>query len=97
MAMTACNECRNEISTTAKACPKCGAIVPRAKIWPWLIVVPVVLVIAMTIYGASIPKYEIEAGKVREACEQIAAYDQKYICDAQYDEAIRKGEAESNN
>ncbi|WP_159015336.1 hypothetical protein [Cognatiluteimonas profundi] len=51
----------------------------------------------MTIYGASIPKYEIEAGKVREACEQIAAYDQKYICDAQYDEAIRKGEAESNN
>ena len=29
MALTACKECGSEISTTAKACPKCGARVPK--------------------------------------------------------------------
>jgi len=29
MALTKCKECGNEVSTTAKACPKCGAKPPR--------------------------------------------------------------------
>ena len=97
MAMTACSECGNEISTTAKACPKCGAIVPRPKIWPWLIGVPVALFIVLLIYGSTIPEYESKARRVREVCEKIAAPHQRYICDQQYDEAIRKGRAESGN
>lgn len=36
MALTACKECGNEISTKAKACPKCGAKVPRFKWWLWI-------------------------------------------------------------
>ena len=32
MAMTSCDECGKEISTTAKACPNCGAEKSRSKI-----------------------------------------------------------------
>lgn len=31
MAMTACKECGEKISTKAEACPKCGAVTPRGK------------------------------------------------------------------
>ena len=35
MALIACKECGTEVSTTAKACPKCGAKVLHAKWWLW--------------------------------------------------------------
>ena len=95
MAMIACAECGNEISTTAKSCPKCGAIVPRTKIWPWLVGVPIAVLILLMIYGFTIPEYESNARRVREVCEKIASYDQRHICDRQYEEAIRKGRAEA--
>ncbi len=49
MAMTACKECKHEISSTAKACPKCGAKMPRTKWWLW---VPLGLITAFLGYGA---------------------------------------------
>lgn len=97
MAMTACKECGGEISTTAKACPKCGATTPRPKIWPWLIGIPIALLGMFLLFGASIPEYVARARQVREACEQIAALSQRYICDQQYDDAIAKGRAEANH
>lgn len=36
MAMTSCRECGHEISTSARACPKCGGKVPRTKWWLWV-------------------------------------------------------------
>ncbi len=53
MAMIVCNECQKEISDTAKACPNCGAEVPRAKVWPWVIGIPVALFIVFLIFGAT--------------------------------------------
>ncbi|PZP64196.1 MAG: hypothetical protein DI597_00855 [Pseudoxanthomonas spadix] len=90
--MTACKECSNEISTTAKACPKCGAVVPKPKVWPWVVGVPVVVLIAMAIYGNSIPEYRIKAREVRDVCYKIAPL-QRDVCDANYSKAIAEGEA----
>lgn len=36
MALQVCKECGNEVSSTAKACPKCGAKVPHTKWWLWV-------------------------------------------------------------
>ncbi len=36
MALIKCKECGGEVSTKAKACPKCGAKVPRTKWWLWV-------------------------------------------------------------
>lgn len=49
MALKACGECGNEISTKAAACPKCGAKVPRFKWWLWT---PVGLLGAFFLTGA---------------------------------------------
>jgi len=95
MAMIACGECGTEISTTAKACPKCGAVVPHAKIWPWVVGIPVALVIAFLLYGFSIPEYKAKAMEVRRVCEKIAAPGQQYVCDQQYQQAIEDGLAKS--
>jgi len=57
MAMTACRECGKEISTTAKACPNCGASVPRSGMPKWLWV-PIGLVagfVLMLVIGALAP------------------------------------------
>jgi hypothetical protein len=52
MAMITCEECNKEISSTAKACPHCGAKVPHAKVWPWVVGVPIALFVAFMIFGA---------------------------------------------
>lgn len=49
MALTPCKECGGEISSSAKACPKCGAKVSKTKWWLW---VPLSLVIAFLSFGA---------------------------------------------
>lgn len=49
MALIACRECATEISTTAKACPRCGAKVPKTKWWLW---VPLAAVAAFLGFGA---------------------------------------------
>ena len=42
-------ECGGEVSTQAKACPKCGAKIPHTKWWPWG---PLIVVVLIVIWGA---------------------------------------------
>ena len=51
MSMITCHECASEISDTAKACPKCGAKVAHARIWPWIVGVPLGLFVVMMVIG----------------------------------------------
>lgn len=48
MSLVPCRECGEQISSSAKTCPKCGAKVPRFKWWLW---VPVGLVVAFFAFG----------------------------------------------
>jgi len=68
MALMPCKECGNELSTSAKACPKCGAKVPKTKWWFW---VPLGLVSAFLVFGtivASTPEAK-EKAQARSAIE----------------------------
>jgi len=49
MALVDCKECGNEVSSTASACPKCGAKVKKAKLWFWI---PLGLVAGFLVLGA---------------------------------------------
>lgn len=52
MALVPCKECGTEMSSTAKACPKCGAKPPSGpKWWLW---VPLGLVVAFILFGATV-------------------------------------------
>ncbi len=65
MALVACKECGNEVSTDAKACPKCGAKVPHTKWWIWG---PLVLVLVLFIWGvATGPKNTVELAEMETA------------------------------
>ena len=45
MTMTTCKECSADISTTARACPKCvEPLCPEQKIWPSIVGVPLALI-----------------------------------------------------
>jgi hypothetical protein len=90
MALTGCKECGGQFSTTAKACPQCGAKVPHTKWWLWI---PLALLTAFLIFGFSIPEYESRAREVRNFCEKMAAGDPiaKKICDKKYHEIIEEG------
>lgn len=92
MSMTTCRECGGEISTTARACPKCGAVVPRPKIWPWVVGAPLVLFLLMLVYGSTIPDYVHEAREARKMCEQLAPM-QKDECRRIEERAIAEGKA----
>lgn len=52
MALAPCRECGAEISTQAKACPKCGAKPKRRRIWPWVLATPVVAFGGLLLIGA---------------------------------------------
>lgn len=52
--MITCRECGNAVSSTAKSCPHCGAKIPHAKVWPWIVGVPVALLVAFLGYGFSL-------------------------------------------
>jgi len=94
--MTTCKECGHSISATAKTCPQCGTKGPKPAIWPWLVGVPLALVAALLLYGASIPEYEADARRVREICEKLVGpFDRlgKMTCDSNYHKAIREGKA----
>lgn len=59
MSLIPCKECGEQISSTAKTCPKCGAKVPHLKWWLW---VPVGLVVAFLAFGFAVkPKTAEEA------------------------------------
>jgi hypothetical protein len=89
-----CKECGSEISSTAKACPKCGAEVPQKSVWPWVIGVPVGLIVLFLGYGFTIPEYESRARAERNVCYQLAGNSgNRYVCDDAYSKAIERGRA----
>lgn len=88
MAMTSCHECGHQISTSASACPSCGAKVPRTKWWLWG---PLGLIGVFVLYGLSIPEYESRASEVRRACEQIGGPMNRHTCDALYAQQMTEG------
>lgn len=96
MAITPCSECGSEISTKAKSCPKCGAVVAGVKVWRWVIGLPVFLFIVALMYGASVPAYKTEAREAREVCYKIAGPVGHGTCEEIYEEALRKGEAKAD-
>jgi len=63
MALVPCKECGNEVSTDARACPKCGAKQPRSKRW---LVVLLVVVAVIFIWGLSISSTPEAKAKARE-------------------------------
>lgn len=67
MALFACAECKTEISTTARACPKCGARVPRTKWWLWG---PLGAIALLFVWGAMTgPKDTVELAHMEtESC-----------------------------
>lgn len=69
MAMTTCKECQGSVSSTAKACPHCGAKLPHRRIWPWIVGTPVAFFVFMIVFGmivGSSPEAE-QANKDRNA------------------------------
>lgn len=46
MAMKKCKECGEEISTKAKACPKCGAVAPKkTSLFTWIILIFIIFIV----------------------------------------------------
>ena len=70
MSIIKCIECQAEISSTAVACPKCGAVVPKAKVWPWVVGIPVGILALIMLWSASKPDYEHKAIAARKVCEK---------------------------
>lgn len=58
MALTACMECGHQVSTEAATCPQCGAQLkapkPKTAIWPWVLGVPVGLVVLVMVLGGTV-------------------------------------------
>ena len=94
MALVACRECNNQISTTASFCQKCGAVVPKQKIWPWIVGTPIALFIIMMIYGSTIPEYQSRAREARNLCEEMVkkGHADPYTCQELYRNIIAEGE-----
>lgn len=93
MTLLACRECNNPISSTAFACPKCGALKTKKAKWPWIIGVPVAIITVMIIYGSSIPEYQSAAREVRVACEDMVKLGRAdpQTCQTVYRNMITKG------
>ena len=53
MSLTTCRECGHQISSTARACPNCGAKIPRSKWWLWL---PLAGIASFLTFGALLPE-----------------------------------------
>jgi hypothetical protein len=60
MSLIKCNECDNMVSSSAKACPQCGAKIPKTKLWLWI---PLGFVLILLAIGILAPedKYYKEA------------------------------------
>ena len=95
MAMTSCSECGNKISTSARSCPKCGAIVPVPRLWPWIVSIPIVLLAVSVIHSFTRPEYEIRARELLKVCEEVFPF-QKNECRRSYDRAIAEGKAKGD-
>lgn len=66
MSLLNCAECGREISSSARACPQCGAKRPRSKQWVWLTIGAVIFVFVIAALSGPRTYQEIadyEAGK----------------------------------
>ena len=68
MAMIECSECKKEISSTAKACPSCGAKAPRSGLswWAWIPIAAICLFALVMVIGSQSPQAD-EKFMAREA------------------------------
>ncbi len=88
MALIACKDCGTEVSTSANACPKCGAKVPRTKWWLWL---PLALIVAFfTFPYIAYSPAQRAAISARADCERVFPIERGRKCDQVYDEAFRR-------
>jgi len=92
MAITECPECKNEVSSEAKTCPKCGF---RIKKFPFGMVIGILiaLVTAFLLFGASIPANEANGNAFYKPCYELVERGVVNMYECQQAEAlIRRGE-----
>lgn len=79
MALKACKDCGTQVSTSAKACPKCGAEVPKVKWWFWIPLALVILFFAFPriVYSPA----ERAAISARADCERVFPLERGGKCD----------------
>ncbi len=91
MAIVSCAECSECVSNKAKACPKCGARVPRTKWWLWI---PLTLIVAFFSIGLMVPENVAKGRELRKVCEQMYARGvvaSIHECDQMYEDVKRRG------
>ena len=88
MAIVSCKDCGAEVSTSAKACPKCGAKVPKTKWWLWAPLALIALFFTFP-YIAYSPAQRA-AISARADCERVFPMERGRKCDQVYDEALRR-------
>lgn len=92
MALQPCRECGNEMSSEARACPKCGwrrpSLAPRVALGVVAAAAAIVL-LART----ATPDYVLDANARRQACEQLAggAPELRQECARQHQRAMDAG------
>lgn len=78
MAIVKCKECGAEVSTKAKACPKCGAKPPKkTSLITWLALLTIVVVIWLGGRGDSTPSSASAPAKVAAAPQKQAELDER--------------------
>ena len=87
MALISCKDCGTEVSTSATACPKCGAKVPKTKWWLW---VPLALIVVLFLLPYTNSPAEREAISARADCEQVFPMERGSGCNRVYDDAYRR-------
>ena len=86
MALVACKDCGTQVSTSAKACPKCGSKVPKFKWWLWIPLALLILFFAFP-YLAYSPS-ERAAISARADCERVFPMERGRKCDQVYNDAL---------
>ncbi len=89
MALINCRECQAEVSTSAKACPRCGAKVPKSKWWLWTLIGLVILFFAFP-YIAYSPEKRA-AISARADCERVFPMERGGKCDQVYNDVLLRG------
>lgn len=72
MGMTKCKECKTEISTSAKACPKCGAVRKKTSFFTKMVAGFMAVIAGTVIYVSNKGNAEREAAAAKEA-QRVAA------------------------
>ena len=93
MAMTECPECKSEVSSEAKTCPKCGFKIKKFPLG-MVIGIPIAVVSAILLFGASIPANEANGNAFYKPCYELVEKGAVTMYECKQAEAsIRRGEA----